>query len=78
MVALTDTAKMVALSSGCGPGYAVACLDDVAVYNCCCFPNCTTDEFFTFMDGLEADIKHRSPGQRYRDRRLQRYAGHRN
>lgn len=58
VVVLTDTTRMVALSSGRGLGFAVACFDKLTVYYS---TNCTLGEYSAFLDGLETDIRLRSP-----------------
>lgn len=60
-VALTDTAMMAPTNVGRGTGYAVMRVADLVIYSCYCSSNFTIDAFISFLDGLETDIRRRSP-----------------
>lgn len=59
-VALTDMVTMAQTNAGWERGYAMMCLDELAIYNCYCSPNCTIKSFVEFLNGLEAIIRHHS------------------
>jgi hypothetical protein len=43
--------------TGCGVGFVRVRIGAVAFYSCYCTPNCSNDEFDTFLCGLEASIR---------------------
>lgn len=58
---LTDMVIIAAENSSCNRGFAVICLKDLVVYNNYYSPNCSVDEFSTYLDKLETDIWAPSP-----------------